>query len=185
MSENEDFKDVSLNGLEQRGATQVLRDVAGQPGLETTEGRLVPLLSGDAIKAHIIVMHPGQYGSAHAHETESIIYTISGRWVSCTTDGDAEIRTVVNTGDLFRFGGGVPTGYETPFDDPAVILILKGGGYPYDEVKAAMLEAKAILEDQASDGEPFSYAELASDHPAVVFAREVTGRDPIDHFGGR
>ncbi|NND03874.1 MAG: cupin domain-containing protein [Acidimicrobiia bacterium] len=185
MSDDQDFDDVELIGLEQRGDTQVLRNVVGQPGLETIEGRLVPLLSGEAIKAHIIVMHPGQYASAHAHETESIIYTISGSWVSCTTEGDNEIRTVVNAGDLFRFGGGVPTGYETPFDEPAVILILKGGAYSYDDMKAGMLEARAILDEQAAGGEPFSYAELEPDHPAVAFARDVTGRDPVEHFSGK
>jgi len=173
-----------LHGLEQRGQTEILRNVAAQPGLETIEGRLVPLLSGERIKSHIIVMHPGQYASAHAHPTESIIYTISGSWVSCTiTDDGGEIRTVVNEGDLFRFGDNVPTGYETPFDEPAVILILKGGSVTRDEMEEGMRSAKAALEKEAAEGEPFSYSELTDDHAAVVFAKEVTGRDPVAHFG--
>ena len=173
-----------LIGHEVRGHTEILRDVANQPGLETIEGRLVPLLSGATIKSHIIVMHPGQYASAHAHPTESIIYTISGSWVSCTTDDDAELRTVVNAGDLFRFGADVPTGYETPFDEPAVILILKGGSASREEMEEGMRSAKSILEKESAEGEPFSYTELDEDHPAVRFAAEVTGRDPIAHFSG-
>ena len=91
-----------LQGHEIRGETEILRDVANQPGLETIEGRLVPLLSGERIKSHIIVMHPGQYAAAHAHPTESIIYTISGSWVSSTTTDDGEeLRSVINEGDLF------------------------------------------------------------------------------------
>lgn len=171
--------------LEPIGECEVLRNIVNQPGLETLEGRLVPLLSGDTIRSHIIVMHPGQYAAAHPHDTESIIYTISGRWVFCTTEGDRDVRTVINSGDLFRFIGGVPTGFETPFDDPAVILILKGGGLSYDEMKAGMDSARTILEDQAAGGEPFTYGELPEDSPAREFARSVTGRDPADHFGQR
>ena len=173
-----------LQGHETRGQTEILRNVADQPGLETVEGRLVPLLSGERIKSHIIVMHPGQYASAHAHPTESIIYTISGRWVSATTTEDGgEVRTVISEGDLFRFGDNVPTGYETPFDEPAVILILKGGSATREEMEAGMRSAKATLDSEAAEGEPFFYVELDADHPAVLFAREVTGRDPREHFG--
>ncbi len=174
-----------LIGHEVKGETEILRDVANQPGLETIEGRLVPLLSAERIKSHIIVMHPGQYAAPHAHPTESIIYTISGSWVSSTIteDGD-ELRSVVNEGDLFTFGDNVPTGYETPFDDPAVILILKGGSATREEMEEGMRSAKAILDKESAEGEPFSYAELDADHPAAVFAKEVTGRNPVEHFGG-
>lgn len=173
---------IQLKDLEVKGDTKILRDVVNQPGLETIEGRLVPLLTGEQIKSHIIVMHPGQYASAHAHPTESIIYTISGRWVSCTTTPDGEVRTVVNPGDLFQFGADVPTGYETPFDEPAVILILKGGKASYDEMKEGMMSAKTILEKESAEGEPFSYSELDGEHAAVRFAIEVSGRDPVAHF---
>lgn len=165
-------------GLEKIGDCTVLRDVAGQPGIETVEGRLVPLLTGQAVRAHMIVMHPGQYASAHAHDTESIIYTISGRWVFCTIEDDEEQRTVINAGDLFHFPGGAPTGFETPFDEPALILISKPGAASYDQMIEGMHEARRILDEQAADGEPFFYHELEPDHPARVFAREVAGRDP-------
>lgn len=174
-----------LEGHEVKGGTEILRDVANQPGLETIEGRLVPLLSADRIKSHIIVMHPGQFAAPHAHPTESIIYTISGRWVSSTTTEDGEeLRTVINEGDLFTFGDNVPTGYETPFDETAVILILKGGSATREEMEEGMRSAKASLDKESAEGEPFSFAELESDHPAALFAKEVTGRDPVAHFRG-
>ncbi len=171
---------ISPVGLEPIGECRVLRDVSAQPGIWTVEGTLVPLLSGAKIRSHTIVMHPGQYCYAHPHETESIIYTISGRWVFCTTENDAEVRTVINDGDLFHFPGGVPTGFETPFDEPAVILILKEGSDSYDEMVEGMIGARDQLDRESSAGQPFFYRELPEDHPARTFARQVTGRDPVD-----
>lgn len=185
MNDEVNPETMSLVDLEAIGECEVLRNIVDQPGIETVEGRLVPLLSGDQIKSHIIVMHPGQYASAHAHETESIIYTVSGSWVFCTTEGDEEKRTVINAGDLFRFPGGAPTGFETPFDDPAVIFIVKSGSYTYQDQIQGMLEAKNILEEQAAGGEAFFYHELEPGHAAIAFAEKVTGRNPAEHFANR
>ena len=177
MTDNADTKIEPVN-LEAIGECRVLRNIDDQPGVETVEGRLTPLLSGQKIRSHTIVMHPGQYCFAHPHDTESLIYTTSGRWVFCTTENDEEVRTVINAGDMFHFPGGVPTGFETPFDEPATILIVKTGSESYEELVEGMTAAKASIDAQAADGEPFSYRELPSDHPARVYAREVTGRDP-------
>lgn len=171
---------ISPVGLEPIGECRVLRNVNAQPGIETVEGALVPLLSGSKIRSHMIVMHPGQYCFAHPHDTESIIYTISGRWVFCTTEDGEEVRTVINANDLFHFPGGVPTGFETPFEEPAVILILKEGSEPYDEMISGMVWAKNELEKEAAGGEPFYYRELPEDHPARVFGTEVSGQDPAE-----
>lgn len=164
--------------LEPIGECRVLRDVNAQPGVKTIEGTLVPLLSGARIKSHMIVMHPGQYCFAHPHDTESIIYTVSGRWVFCTTEDGEEVRTVIGEGDLFHFPGGVPTGFETPFAEGASILILKEGTAPYEEMVADMVRAKTDLDKEAAAGEPFSYRELPEDHAARVYGREVSGLDP-------
>lgn len=165
--------------LEPIGDCRVLRNIDDQPGVETVEGRLVPLLSGQKIRSHAIVMHPGQYCYAHPHETESIIFTVSGRWVFCTTEDGEEVRTVINANDLFHFPGGVPTGFETPFDEPAVILITKSGSETYDEMVDGMHGALAHLDEEMAAGEVFYYRDLPDDHPARVFAREVAGRDPV------
>lgn len=160
------------------GECRVLRNVVDQPGVETVEGRLVPLMSGGALRSHMIVMHPGQYCDAHPHDSESIIYTISGRWVFCTVEDGEEKRIVIGAGDLFHFPAGVPTGFETPFDEPAIILIAKAGGSTYEEMAAGMSEAERILADEAAAGVAFSYRELPDGHPARMFAIEVSGRDP-------
>lgn len=165
-------------GLEPIGECEVLRDISAQPGVKTVEGTLVPLLSGAKIRSHVIVMHPGQYCAAHPHDTESIIYTTSGSWVFCTTENGEEVRTVINEGDLFRFPGGVPTGFETPFEEPATILILKTGSETYEEMAQALGSTRDSLDQQHAAGEPFFYNELPEDHAARVFARDVTGRDP-------
>ena len=164
--------------LEPIGDCQVLRDVMAQPGIGTVEGTLVPLLTGAEIRSHMIVMHPGQYCDAHPHDSESIIYTISGRWVFATTEGGEPVRTVINQGDLFHFPAGVPTGFETPFDEAAVILILKGGGSSYEEMAAGMIEARDMLAVEAGSGAPFLYRDLSADHPARLYGTRVAGRDP-------
>ncbi len=169
-------------GLESIGECEVLRDITAQPGVDTVEGTLVPLLSGAKIRSHVIVMHPGQYCAAHPHDTESIIYTTSGRWVFCTTENGEEVRTVINAGDLFRFPGGVPTGFETPFDEPATILILKSGEETYAEMSEALQSTKESLDEQHEAGEPFFLTELPDDHAARAFAQVVTGRDPGDNI---
>ncbi len=170
--------EVAPVGLEPIGECRVLRDITAQPGVFTVEGTLVPLLTGEKIRSHVIVMHPGQYCYAHPHETESIIYTTSGRWVFCTTENGAEVRTVINAGDLFHFPGGVPTGFETPFEEGATILIVKSGNESYDEMVDALKSTRASLDVQHAEGEPFYYHELPEDHPARVYARETTGSDP-------
>lgn len=179
MSNESESATLQPVGLEHVGECRVLRSLRDQPGVSTVEGDLVPLLSGQHIRSHMIVMHPGQYCYAHPHDTESIIYTVSGRWVFCTTDDDGqEIRTVINEGDVFHFPGGVPTGFETPFEEEALIFIVKTGSESYEEMVEGMTWARDMLEKESSEGTPFFYNELPEDHAARVFAREVAGRDP-------
>ena len=166
--------DLAPVGLERIGACRVLRDVDSQPGIATTEGTIVPLLSGGRIRSHQIVMHPGQYCQAHPHETESIIFTTAGRWVFCTLEEGEERRTVINEGDLFHCPAGVPTGFDTPFPEGATILILKEGSESYEEMADGIAEVRRTLDEQHRDGVPFYLRELPEDHPAVAFAAEVT-----------
>ena len=88
------------------------------------------------------------------------------------------MRTVIEAGDLFWFPGGEPTGFETPFDEDAIILIVKSGGDSYDDMVAGMRSARDSLAEQAAAGTPFFYRELPADHAAREFARRVAGRDP-------
>jgi quercetin dioxygenase-like cupin family protein len=152
------------------GASRVLRDVRNQPGVDSVEGRLVPLLSGAGIRAQLIDMPGGLYVHAHPHPTESLILTISGRWVF----SDGVDRKIVETGDLLHFPPDEPTGFEVPFDEPAVIYITKGdGGKDHEALMADLRKAADSMAQEAHDGEVFSLAELPHAHPARVFARQI------------
>lgn len=175
---NHDTKTMNPVDLEPIGECRVLHDVHAQPGIKTIEGTMIPLLTGERIRSHMIVMHAGQYCDAHPHDTESIIYTISGRWVFCTTENGEQIRTVIGPNDLFHFPGGVPTGFETPFGEDASILIVKTGSEPYVEMVAGMERARSELDKEAEAGTPFFYHELPESHPAREYARTVVGNDP-------
>ena len=169
---------LSPVNLEPVGDCRVLHDVHAQPGIKTVEGTMIPLLTGAEMRSHMIVMHAGQYCDAHPHDTESIIYTISGRWVFCTTENGEQVRTVIGPNDLFHFPGGVPTGFETPFGEDASILIVKSSNELYDEMVAGIQGARDHMERDAAAGTPFYYRELPYEHPARVYARQVAGNDP-------
>lgn len=153
---------------------EIVRSVTDQPGIETLEGRIGLLLQGEAMQSHYIAMPPGMYTPEHAHETESIIFTIDGTWVLCA-DGS---RRVMETGDIFWFGPGVPTGYEIPphFSEEARLLIFKGDAA--DETRSGFVEyiteeMNPTLEAQRAEGTPFTFEELPADHAAKEFASSL------------
>lgn len=153
---------------------EIVRSVTDQPGIETLEGRIGLLLQGDAMQSHYIAMPPGMYTPEHAHETESIIFTIDGTWVLCA-DGS---RRVMEAGDIFWFGAGISTGYEMPphFTDEATILIFKGDAA--DESRDGFVEyiteeMNPTLEAEREEGTPFTFDELPPGHPAKEFATSL------------
>jgi protein tyrosine phosphatase (PTP) superfamily phosphohydrolase (DUF442 family) len=79
-------------------------------------------------------------------------------------------------GSLFRFAAGKPTGYEVPFGEPAFLLIFKGDRLTRSEEEfIGYLRGMARkLEEENRSGVPFRLADLPADHPARVFAREVS-----------
>lgn len=184
-SEEKRRTDAERAGLEWVGECRILRSVLDQQGVSTVEGDIVPLLGGQKIRSHMIVMHPGQYCFAHPHDTESIIYTVSGRWVFCTTEGNEEVRVVINQGDLFHFPGGVPTGFETPFNEAAAILIVKSGSESYEEMIESMEAVQGILEEDSASGTPYLMKDLSPDHPARVFASQVGGAEIYESGSGQ
>lgn len=140
-------------------------------GVETLEGRIGPLLLAEGCQAHFIEMHAGMYVKEHAHSTESIIYTVRGRWVLCS-DGH---RHLMKPGTLFRFGKNVSTGYEVPFGEDACILIFKGDRTTKRESEfTEYLQGMADkLRQEHADGTPFLLKELPAEHPARKFAQQV------------
>ncbi len=141
-----------------------ITDANQNPGVNTLEGRIGPLLKGEGCQAHYIEMPPGLYCPEHPHPTESLIYTVRGRWVLAS----GGIRNLMRPGSLFWFGAGVPTGYEVPFDEPAFILIFKGQrNEDSDEAFFEYLRGLAgRLERERAAGQPFTLNDLPPEHPA-------------------
>jgi pimeloyl-ACP methyl ester carboxylesterase/quercetin dioxygenase-like cupin family protein len=153
---------------------ELVADIADRSktaGVETLEGRIGPLLLGEGCQAHFIEMPAGLYLAEHAHSSESVIYTVRGRWVLCSNGR----RQLMKPGSLFRFGSNIATGYEVPFDEGAFLLIFKGE-------RSTRVEKDFIdylkgfagwLKREQKSGVPFLLRDLPTSHPARVFAREV------------
>ena len=153
---------------------QVIDDVtdpAANPGIQTLEGRIGPLLKGDGSQAHYIEMQPGLYCEQHPHSTESIIVTVKGRWVLCSGNR----RHLMKPGTLFWFKKDTPTGYEVPFDEPAYILIFKGDrdDMSDEDFFEYLRGLEQRLKKQQDDGEPFTIDALPESHPAKIFAGQI------------
>ncbi|MEX2188381.1 MAG: alpha/beta fold hydrolase [Pirellulales bacterium] len=153
---------------------EIIDDVTSREktaGVDTLEGRIGPLLLATGCQAHFIDMPGGMYVEEHAHSTESIIYTVRGQWVLCSSGR----RHLMKPGTLFRFTAGTPTGFEVPFDEDAFILIFKGDrttkveGEFVDYLKGM---AERLKKEHAA-GTPFLLSELPADHAARKFARAV------------
>lgn len=162
-----------------------ITDAGTTAGVWTLEGRIGPLLLGEGSQAHFIDMPAGLHVEEHPHSSESIIYTARGRWVLCSRGR----RQLMKEGSIFRFGAGVPTGYEVPFRENAFILIFKGDRFTKDEKEFIdyLKGMAAKLEKEQREGVPFRLADLPEEHPAREFARKVNpsfgqGPDPLGRF---
>lgn len=152
---------------------KIVEDILEMAGVETPEGCIVPQLMATRGSCHAIHMLPGMYCDEHPHPTESLIYTVRGKWTLCSQGQ----RWVMNAGSLFWFGENVPTGYETPFGEEAYILIFK----PYppewtrEEFLSRLHELARKLEESQAKGAAFLFSDLPEDHPARLFARQHGG----------
>jgi quercetin dioxygenase-like cupin family protein len=147
---------------------QIIEDVTDQYGVETVEGKFGPLMQGVGSQAHFIVLYPGSYTPAHSHPTESIIYTVEGKWVLCSGGK----RHLMKERSLFHFAPNTDTGLEVPFDEPAFLLIFKGDVLMKSDEMLEYLqgEMQDYLQSQAEAGWVFTLKELPEDDPARVFA---------------
>ena len=159
--------------LETQEGIKIIPAIAAAPGVETLEGRMGPLLNAQRGGCHFIEVPPGAYMDDHAHPKESLIYTVRGQWVLASRGARWHMRA----GALFWFGDDVPTGYENPFTEPALLLIFKIEERTpgYDRSMLARVEGvRGKLEQEHAAGTPFTFGELAEDHPAKVFARGLS-----------
>lgn len=140
-------------------------------GVLTHEGIFGPLLFAESTRAFFIELKPGMFLSEHPHPTESIVYTVSGKWVLCS-EGK---RQVMEAGSLFHFGSNMPTGWEAPFAEGAFLLIVKskGEGEGYEPYIKGLQEMAISLDEQRQGGTQFYYNELEDNHEAIQFARSV------------
>ena len=75
---------------------------------------------------------------------------------------------------MFFMPPDVETGYEVPFDEPAVLFIVKFEGPKDPNEFLDYLEGlQQRLIEHRENGETFLLSELPEDHPATVFARKL------------
>jgi quercetin dioxygenase-like cupin family protein len=148
-----------------------IRKAVESVGVLTHEGSFGPLLFAERSRAFFIELKPGMFLSEHPHPTESIVYTVSGKWVLCS-EGK---RQVMEAGSLFHFGDNMPTGWEAPFAEGALLLVVKTreDGSDYEPYVQGLREMATDLDGQRRDGTPFYFSELEPDHEAIQFARSV------------
>jgi quercetin dioxygenase-like cupin family protein len=137
----------------------------------THEGLFGPLLFAENNRAFFIELKPGMFLGEHPHDTGSIVYTVRGKWV-LASEGK---RQVMEEGSLFRFGDGMPTGWEAPFAEGALLLIVKDkqGREDYATFNAGIKSMQATVDKERREGTSFYFNELQPDHPAIAFARSV------------
>lgn len=145
--------------------------VASPAALLTHEGLFGPLLFAEQNRAFFIELKPGMFLGEHPHPTGSIIYTVRGKWV-LASEGK---RQVMEAGSLFRFGDQMPTGWEAPFGEGALLLVVKGKAPNdgYETFNQGIRSMQAAVDKERKEGTAFYYNALAPNHPAIAFARSV------------
>jgi len=135
----------------------------------THEGNFGPLLFGESIRSFYIRLEPGMFLAEHPHTTESLVFTVSGRWVLCS-EGK---RQVMEAGSTFHFGSNAPTGWEAPFPEGAFLYIVKqfDEGLDYEAYTTDIRNMAEQLDQEMSEGGVFYFNQLEPDHPAILFAR--------------
>lgn len=146
-------------------------DAVSSVGVLTHEGVFGPLLFAESSRAFFIELKPGMFLSEHPHPTESIVYTVSGKWVLCS-EGK---RQVMKTGSLFHFGSNMPTGWEAPFAEGAFLLVVKTKeeGAAFEPYMQGLKDMATMLDNERKGGMQFYFNELDAEHEAIIFARSV------------
>jgi quercetin dioxygenase-like cupin family protein len=146
--------------------------VKSKSAIPTHEGTFGPLLYAEETRSFFIELQPGMFLAEHPHDVGSIIYTVRGKWV-LASEGK---RQVMQAGSLFRFGDKMPTGWEAPFNEPALLLVVKpkGDNTDYDIFNRGLKAMQASTDKDRKAGKmQFYYSELKPEDPAIAFARSV------------
>lgn len=145
--------------------------VQSKSAILTHEGLFGPLLFADRERAFFIELKPGMFLAEHPHDTGSVIYTVRGKWV-LASEGK---RQVMEAGSLFQFGDKMPTGWEAPFAEGALLLIVKTKGKDenYKSFNQGIKSMQAAVDVERQAGAAFYYNALKPNDPAIAFARSV------------
>ncbi len=100
----------------------VVHDIRSQPGVDTVEGKYVKLIFGSSIRSQTLELPAGIEMDLHAHPRETLVYTISGRWVH-KHDADS---VAMEEGDLVYFPANAAIAADVPYDEPALLLVING-----------------------------------------------------------
>jgi len=149
-----------------------IEDVVKSPAAQLThEGLFGPLLFAEQNRAFFIELKPGMFLEEHPHDVGSIIYTVRGKWVLASEHK----RQVMEAGSLFRFGDKMPTGWEAPFAEGALLLVVKPKmqNDSYDVFNRGIKAMQTAVDKDRKAGMAFYYNALKPDHPAIAFARSV------------
>jgi len=149
-----------------------IEDVVKSPAAQLThEGLFGPLLFAEQNRAFFIELKPGMFLAEHPHDVGSIIYTVRGKWVLASEHK----RQVMEAGSLFRFGDKMPTGWEAPFAEGALLLVVKPKmqNDSYDVFNRGIKAMQTAVEKDRKEGMAFYYNALKPDDPAIAFARSV------------
>lgn len=148
--------------------------VKSKSAVMTHEGLFGQLLFAEQTRAFFIELQPGMFLAEHPHDVGSIIYTVRGKWV-IASEGK---RQVMEAGSLFRFGDKMPTGWEAPFNEPALLLVVKpkADTTSYEVFHKGVSNMAASVDKERKAGVPFYYNELKPNDPALAFARSVNPR---------
>jgi quercetin dioxygenase-like cupin family protein len=166
--------DVSPEYIQMARGIEIITDIkeaVGSAGVMTHEGIFGPLLFAEDIRSFFIELQPGMFLSEHPHPTESIVYTVSGKWVLCS-EGK---RQVMETGSVFHFGSNIPTGWEAPFDEKALLLVVKSSKpeEAYAPYVKGLQDMAASLDKDRESGGVYYFNGLEEEHAAIKFARSV------------
>jgi quercetin dioxygenase-like cupin family protein len=98
----------------------VVHDIRSQPGVDTVEGKYVKLIFGSKIRAQTLELPAGIVMDLHRHPRETLVYTLSGRWVH---KHDAE-SVEMEEGDMVHFPADAAIAADVPYDEPALLLVI-------------------------------------------------------------
>ena len=115
------MKNIMMNKIHKIGTMRLIENIQRMEYLPTgTEGDIAPLLFGDSLTSHAMVIPPGFY-PAHSHPMELLIICTKG---SCDIfQGDGSTRGVMKPMSVALVPANEEIGQEIHGPDPCEIIV--------------------------------------------------------------